>query len=270
MPISASEQQHWKDHGFLILPGFFNSAVVDKINNCLDALWSERALLQLPVEIDILSGPDAHQSFLFKEAKDQMRDQIYKLNNLFIFVEEVRKIALDAKLKTILSDLLDGEPVICNSLNFERGSCQPFHFDTWYMPPPVKDKMVVTSIALEDIDDTNGPLQYYPGSHLIPPYLFSHGRLNVINEELPNCLSYVDEEIAQRNLHSKTFSCKKGDVFVWHSQLYHGGSAIKNMKRTRKTLVTHYWRKQDLPAEGLVEFDEGFCLKKTLRGELSV
>jgi ectoine hydroxylase-related dioxygenase (phytanoyl-CoA dioxygenase family) len=41
------------------------------------------------------------------------------------------------------------------------------------------------------------------------------------------------------------FVARAGDVLVWHAQLLHGGYSIQDKQRTRKTLVTHYFRAQD-------------------------
>ena len=34
----------------------------------------------------------------------------------------------------VLGELLDGPPVVCNSLNFIQGSEQTEHIDSWFMP----------------------------------------------------------------------------------------------------------------------------------------
>ena len=60
------------------------------------------------------------------------------------------RLALDKRLTKIIAKLLDGTPMICNSLNLLWGSTQHDHFDSWCMPPNVKDKMTVSSICLED------------------------------------------------------------------------------------------------------------------------
>ena len=166
--------------------------------------------------------------------------------------------------------MLEGEPLICNSLNFERGSQQHFHIDTWYMPPPVEGRMVVASIALDDVDADNGPIAYYPGSHRIPAYRFSTGRLNEVPAEMPQCRAHLDREIAARGLGEVEFRGRSGDVFLWHAQLLHGGRPIRDMARTRASLVVHYWRASDLPAE-LVRRDPaaGAYLGRTLRGEIA-
>jgi hypothetical protein len=88
--------------------------------------------------------------------------------------------------------------MICNSLNFERGSQQPFHIDTWYMPPPVEGRMVVASIAVDDVDADNGPMAYYPGRPPDPALpLFQRG-LSPNPGGGPLCDANLQREIAAR------------------------------------------------------------------------
>jgi ectoine hydroxylase-related dioxygenase (phytanoyl-CoA dioxygenase family) len=182
----------------------------------------------------------------FRHAPDEARDLPYKLNDVYLVSDSVRETILDPRLVNVVADLLDGTPLVCNSLTFERGSQQRFHFDTFYMPPLVPNKMLATWIALEDADDRAGPLRYYPGSHLIPPYHFSHGALHALAEEMPAFDEYITPELESRQLESTTFPARQGDVFIWHAQLYHGGAPIEDMSLTRKSLVTHYLRVEDM------------------------
>jgi len=36
-------------------------------------------------------------------------------------------------------------------------------------------------------------------------------------------------------------------VFIWSCQIAHGGTPIADPKSTRRSLVTHYWRADDMP-----------------------
>jgi ectoine hydroxylase-related dioxygenase (phytanoyl-CoA dioxygenase family) len=150
------------------------------------------------------------------------------------------------KLCKILEILLSDEPIVINSLSFTKGSQQPHHFDTYYMPPPVRGMMAVSSVCLEDQTEDSGPLSYYPGSHKIHPYEFSHGGIHAVNDEMEQATKFAMSEIRKRGLHEEIFIGNAGDVFIWHGQLYYGGKQILNHSQTRKTLVTHYWRRQDL------------------------
>ena len=71
-----------------------------------------------------------------RDAPDHAKAGSYKINDLYLFDELVAAIALDEQLCTLLRPLLGGDPTACYSLNFERGSQQPFHLDTLYMPGP--------------------------------------------------------------------------------------------------------------------------------------
>src|SRR5207244_597547 len=103
--------------------------------------------------------------------------------------------------------------------NFERGSQQDYHFDTYYMPGPCTDGLVVSSVCLEDVHPDAGPLTYFPGSHEIPPYRFSHGALHAVVDEMEEATDYARAEIAERGLQAQEFHGHAGDVFIWHEQL---------------------------------------------------
>lgn len=265
--LSTEQLDFWKANGYLKLTGAISSSEREAILSEVNGHWSLRE--GNDHLIDVLSGEYAGKEFRLADAPLSVRQQSYKLNNLFGRSSIVRRVALNATIKAALSTLLDGTPLICNTLNFERGSQQPFHLDTWYMPPPVEGKMVAATIALDDIGADNGPFTYYPGSHAIKPYYFSHGRLNIVNEEAQACINYLNAEIEKRNLAPTTLECKAGDVFFWHSNLYHGGAAINDMSLTRRSLVVHYWRTQDVPSNQVRKDGENAYLGRTLRGEIT-
>jgi phytanoyl-CoA hydroxylase len=268
LTLAPEQLDSWEANGFLALRGFVSSAEIARIRAVVDDEW--RRAPGNDHAVDVLSGEHAGRTFRMSEAPPAARKEVYKLNNLFARRSEIRQVALSPRLRSVCAQLLEGEALICNSLNFERGSQQPFHIDTWYMPPPVDDRMVVASIALDDVDAGNGPVAYYPGSHRIPAYRFSTGRLNEVPAEMHLCMAHLEREIAARGLAPEEFHCKSGDVFIWHAQLLHGGRAIRDMARTRSSLVVHYWRAGDLdPAEVRRDPHAGAYIGRTLRGEIA-
>lgn len=265
--LTAEERMHWERDGYLILRNCINRQEIDTIQRVVDHQWANRD--GNDHEIDVLTGNDIDRTYKLYDAAPHLRQEAYKLNNLFARVPEVREVALSPRLRAVCTELLEEEPLICNSLNFERGSQQMYHIDSWYMPPPVDGRMVAASIALDDVDETNGPMSFYPGSHLIPGYRFSNGLLNEVPGEGHLCRAYLDTEIARRGLVEVEFSGKAGDVFLWHGQLLHAGRPIRDFHRTRKSLVVHYWRACDLPAEKVRRHPGvGTYLSHTLRGEI--
>lgn len=247
MTLNQEQQQAWDDNGYLLLKEFYSHAAIDEINSLVKTLWRDRKELDDNYVIDIFVETEREKRVYFSDAPKDARVQPYKLNDLYLTQELIRNIAAGSRLAPILRSLLGGLPMICNSLNFEFGSQQDYHFDTFYMPSPTPNKMVASWIALENTTPESGPLSYYPGSHKIPAYKFSHGKTNAIDAEMAEFNTYIYEEIEKRGLKSETLLANKGDVLIWHSQLFHGGSPILNKSKTRKSLVTHYFTHEDFP-----------------------
>jgi phytanoyl-CoA hydroxylase len=244
--LDPSQREHWERRGYLVLPGFFTEARIDAVNDLVERLWEERERPDNPIVIDVLEGRLRDRRMLFRDAPRDAKDVPYKLNDLYLVEPEIRDLALDRALVSILRSLIGGDPAICNSLNFERGSQQTDHFDTYYMPGPCTGGLVVTSICLEDVHPDAGPLTYYAGSHKIPPHRFSHGGIHAVPDEMDAATAYARGELRVRGLEAEEFHGRKGDVFIWHEQLYHGGRPINDDALTRRSLVTHYWRADKL------------------------
>ena len=260
--ITPEQKQFWEQNGYLVLSGFFNPDEVRAVNAVVDRVVSNPSSAG-KATIDVLHGKYVGQRMRAAEAPSEAFQGPVKINDLFLDEPEVRHLALNPHLTEILSELLGGDPMVCNSLNFIWGSQQPDHFDSWFMPPPVRNKMAVSSICLEDVDPSAGPLVYYPGTHKIEPYKFSHGGIHAIESEMPACRAYLEEQLKRTKAEGKEFRGKAGDVFIWHGQLLHGGTQIKDLNRTRKTLVTHYWRAKDVEASRAIQVHKtGYYLQR--------
>ncbi|MGL4882383.1 MAG: phytanoyl-CoA dioxygenase family protein [Waterburya sp.] len=255
--LTQEQQDFWNANGFLILPNFFEPEKLETFLSEVNEIWQNRQRDNNPLVIDILEGSLVGKRMKLKDVPEEVRTISHKLNDLYLISDGCRSLSLDPKLCLILEELLDGEPMIINSLTFEKGSQQPYHFDTYYMPPPVQNKMAVSSICLEDYHVESGPLKYYPKSHKIPPYTFSHGHLSAVDTEMPQATDYIETQIEKHGLQSETFVGKAGDVFLWHAQLYHGGQPVLNPHRTRRSLVTHYWRFQDVDSSRVGKIGHG-------------
>ncbi|MDP2128370.1 MAG: phytanoyl-CoA dioxygenase family protein [Pseudohongiella sp.] len=232
----------WNTDGYLVLPGFFDNKRIARVNDLVDELWDSRAAKPNQLIIDTFLGTPETRRTRFSTVPDQVRESPYKLNDLYLDYEDVRQVVLDKELAKIVGLLLGGKALVFNTLNFEFGSGQDDHVDTFYMPPKQANRMLASWMALENISPDSGPLRYYPGSHLIPPYLFSNGKTNVIGAELPAFYSYMKLELEKRGIEPVSFLAGRGDVFIWHAQLFHGGTPIIDPQQTRRSLVTHYYR----------------------------
>jgi phytanoyl-CoA hydroxylase len=78
---------------------------------------------------------------------------------------------------------------------------------------------------------------------------------------MPAFDEYYEGELNRRGLKPEGFCPKKGDLFVWHAQLYHGGGRIQNRALSRRSMVNHFWTVEDY-REQAVEVRPGkFVLK---------
>jgi ectoine hydroxylase-related dioxygenase (phytanoyl-CoA dioxygenase family) len=149
--------------------------------------------------------------------------------------------------------LIFERPVLASqSLTFYRGSQQTIHQDSAYVPYTLPLQFAATWIALEDVEEGTGELEYFVESHRELPEFFYNGvhksvhdaqRLgaggNLITDEVEQHLQAIQREAGERNLAKARFLARRGDVLVWHADLAHGGAPTSS-PRTRKSLVTHY------------------------------
>lgn len=254
----TNQHSDWERDGYLILPGLIPEDDCDAISAEMAKYCGDtRTTLGSKVTVDIIAGEWAGRLVNIAHVPDEAFNVPFKINNLFTESNVVRKAMFKPELRATLANILGAEPMAINSLSFKYGSQQAAHIDSWYMPPPKDNSLAVASICLEDVDPEAGPLFYYPGSHLIPGYRFSHGGLNAVLEEMQGCQDYLDRELAERGLEPRTFLGKKGDVFIWHCQLLHGGSPILRKEKTRKSLVVHYWGRDAVEPQRVASFGPG-------------
>jgi ectoine hydroxylase-related dioxygenase (phytanoyl-CoA dioxygenase family) len=104
----------------------------------------------------------------------------------------------------------------------------------------------------------NGPLFYYPGSHRLPYLLnndFNEGEtpLTLGKKNYKDYEDVLEDLILENQFEKKTFLAKKGDIFIWHANLVHGGSPVKNIGLTRKSMVIHYYAKDVIKYHEITE-----------------
>lgn len=252
-------RQHWEDHGFLALPKFYSDAELDAAQGAIDQIWAVKAP-RIVVD-DLVTG---QRSRLMDVEEQRRREHRFKVNDLYLECEEIRRLALNERIEPILHELLGHAPVVCNSLNFQQGSGQPDHVDSLYMTPRSPWHLIAIWVALEDCHMDAGPLRYYPGSHKIPQYVFSNGSNHVVDEEMDDWNRYMQEHVQTRGLKPEVFAARRGDVFIWSAYLLHGGSPIKDPSRTRASIVFHYFSEEDSRAlnSTLVPYHGGFWLHR--------
>jgi len=239
----------WERNGYYVVRDFFPPAATDAILGAERAAW-ERNAPDVVVDNLIYDFTTPRIRARIGELTAEQRRQRFVMNDLFLHDVHCRSVATDPRLISILRQLMGTEPVLWQSLNFTWGSNQGYHQDTLYLPPPNERDMVVIWVALEDIHPDSGPLKYIPGSHRIPEFRFSTGRLRVEPGEEVGWEKHIADHRVAMGLEEQQLTARRGDVFFWHAFLVHGGSNIKDLNRTRKSFVAHYYAKDDLVRTG--------------------
>jgi phytanoyl-CoA hydroxylase len=241
----AAKRAEWDANGFVVLKRYLAAQALDRLDLLIRSVWSDHAAET--VVDDLATGRRA----LARDLSADDKKHRFKINDLYLIFDEVRGLALGAELSELLAGLL-GEPVVlCNSLNLEYGSGQPEHVDSLYMTPQTPGKLLAIWVALEEAHADAGPLFYYPGSHLIPRYRFSSGGYHAIESEMPAWHGYIRTQLIERGLERRTFLAERGDIFIWSSDILHGGLPVLNEQQTRKSIVFHYYALGDCERMGL-------------------
>lgn len=158
----------------------------------------------------------------------------------------VRDIATNPTVIDLLSALYGRRAFPFQTLNFPVGTQQDGHADYVHFNSIPDRFMCGVWLAFEDLDDHNGPLFYYPGSHKWPTYQNEH--LGISHREIAHSHSeyhrYVElwERLAKiHGVERQIFSAKRGQALIWAANLVHGGSLQTDPRRTRWSQVTHYF-----------------------------
>ena len=217
---SQTSLKEFHETGHAILHNFLSEEEVDRVNFDIDELLRKKTL---------------HYKWGMKIAFG------------FRHSQAIKDIGHNQSLKELLGLLLKGKPMLFQSLNFKSGSEQATHSDAIHMTTYPLGGLLGVWIALEDITDDNGPLHYYPGSHKLPYYLNADydndGNYFMIgNKSYSVYENLMRKKIDELGLEKKIFKAKKGDVLIWHANLFHGGEPHKDKDQTRKSMVLHYFK----------------------------
>jgi phytanoyl-CoA hydroxylase len=239
----AALRAHWDANGFAVLPKFYSDDLVSAAQAAERAAWTDR---ESPVVVDDMNI-DRRSRIVDVDTQSRTAHR-FKVNDLYLVAEEIRRLALNDRITPILKALLGHTPALCNSLNFMFGSTQGDHVDSLYMTPRSRGHLIAIWVALEDCEWDAGPLRYYPGSHRIVQYVFSTGSNHNVPDEMPEWDAYMQDQVAKHQLAAKTFEARRGDVFIWNSYLLHGGCPIETPGKTRQSIVFHYYSEEDARA----------------------
>jgi phytanoyl-CoA hydroxylase len=229
----AEKLEAFMRNGFIILPAAVDPSTIDRLVDLFDKGISEG-------DPRLRYHMDGAKEHVLTKGTDPRGKRLVEAHAV---LPEARAPFLAPALIAFLQALFDARPVLTQSLLFGKGSEQGLHQDTAFVPYDQPMRFAAAWIALEDIKEGSGELLYVPYSHRLPGFAFANGRKDLhqaSKEEQGRYFAWVTEEPATRGLEPKTFIANKGDIFVWHADLMHGGAPLVDPALTRKSLVGHF------------------------------
>jgi phytanoyl-CoA hydroxylase len=187
-----------------------------------------------------------------------------RLCNLHMALDALKDLYTKNTRALRLQDYLFGAPAVCySSLTFEAGSEQPLHRDSPYFCTAPEYYYLGVWVALEPVDAENGALEVIDGGHLVqePDRFDIVRRYYREDEEIDQfdrrlwddyqaaAIALCDEAEKRRAI----VAMAPGDTLIWHPHLPHGGSIIRDPRRSRLSMVNHVVAK-GAPLGGMRQF----------------
>ncbi|MDB6093654.1 MAG: hypothetical protein JWM32_1216 [Verrucomicrobia bacterium] len=231
-PDDAAVCRSWAEHGYLILKGVIPAAM-------LDEGWSayERAIA-------------AGAITLLADKAGETDPWPGRYLDPHLKIPEICPVMRHPELLRVLRLLMQREPAPFQSIASHKGTQQGAHSDSIHMTTYPLGYLTAAWIAFEDIHPDSGPLVYYPGSHRLP-YVFSKDVGIEVGEfaaggyapYLEKYEPYIAKLLEENHCRPAYFHAGKGDLLIWHANLIHGGSQRRDLQRSRRALVCHYFVK---------------------------
>mmetsp|Transcript_112562 Transcript_112562/g.317925 ORF Transcript_112562/g.317925 Transcript_112562/m.317925 type:complete len:381 (+) Transcript_112562:59-1201(+) len=275
--------------GFMVLRGALSADLVEEARSYLErVVWAPDGLERPPLQV-VVTRPGAYfpnETFRLADASSSTRADTYRIEcdpdpdvMPLLPLTPWARIVHDPGIAEVVSMLTGGDeqfigrtpPLVAGCLFNERGTQQGIHDDTWYaLGSDEPGGMVGVWVALDDVSDDNGPLLYVPGSHLRSEVVFRPAeedrRLRLVPQDysradVDGLYSETLRHAKELGLEARVFHAKAGDVGIWHERLLHGGDAIQDFRRTRRSLIVHYARRWMTAAELLWEAVQRITLR---------
>ena len=226
------------DEGYMKFPLALDEEFCDGFDADVSRLWRER-----PDDLAVSPrGPEGPTAF--SDYEGPVRDPGYRIPDLHSHSEHALAIYLQPTIFRMVELIYDQPAVAFQSLYFEYGSQQALHRDPMFVVTDPPLHLLASWVALEDITPESGPLAYVPKSHRWPWFEFEPGSV-VCGAKIPPAKRKEHGEwtramLREQELEVIPFTCRRGDVFIWHGGLVHGGTPIDDAGKTRRSFVVHY------------------------------
>lgn len=247
----AIDLEHFAEQGYMIINPDLDDKTFEVFDQEVNSIWHFKPCDAQAAVTGIAGSRPQPMSAL---PDGQHRKPGTRLLDIHSHSVAARDIILKQSIHRYIDLILGQKCVATQSLYFEYGSTQAIHRDPWFVVTKPPSHMLAIWIALEDIDQSSGPLVIIPKSHRLPFHVFNETDGVVFHHPSVTAdmrkagYAHLNQLVEQQGLKAETFLPKKGQALIWHSGLAHGGSAVENPNRTRKSFVVHFDAKDGHPS----------------------
>jgi ectoine hydroxylase-related dioxygenase (phytanoyl-CoA dioxygenase family) len=253
-PVSfnlAEKLKFWRKYGYVVFRNTVSHELIDQYLAELEHLRSHFHDYLVSIEV---RGEQTWSQAVPKEVID---DPYLKLNHLHTQSLYAARLSLVREVTEFLEALFGAPAVPMQSLTFWRGSQQATHIDYPYVKMQRRLAYMAASwVPLEDVHPDSGPLAYFPGAHRLEvTKYFDWGAGSILSGgpgQTRNGLEFADfinEWLHEAKIYPEVFLPRKGDVLIWHCNMPHLGTPVRDAGRTRKSYVTHFTGLDDYPED---------------------
>ncbi|MEU0192550.1 phytanoyl-CoA dioxygenase family protein [Streptomyces afghaniensis] len=214
-------REGFEEDGFTVVRGLFGA---DEAARLCDEFTALRAAGPVPGHFEPrASGPGADPLHVWPRVMHP-----HEINDL------ARDVLLDARLRTVLEELLGEEVLAAQSMFYfkppgARG--QALHQDNFYLRVE-PGTCVAAWLACELIDRENGGLEVVPGTHRMDLFC---------PEEADAGVSFAREYVPPPpGLAAVPVDMEPGDVLFFNGSLVHGSQPNRAVDRFRRSFIGHY------------------------------
>jgi ectoine hydroxylase-related dioxygenase (phytanoyl-CoA dioxygenase family) len=214
-------REGFEEDGFTVVRGLFGA---DETERLCDEFTALRAAGPVPGHFQPrASGPGADPLHIWPRVMHP-----HEINDL------ARDVLLDARLRTVLEELLGEEVLAAQSMFYfkppgARG--QALHQDNFYLRVE-PGTCVAAWLACEVIDRENGGLEVVPGTHRMDLFC---------PEEADAGVSFAREYVPPPpGLAAVPVDMEPGDVLFFNGSLVHGSQPNRAVDRFRRSFIGHY------------------------------
>jgi hypothetical protein len=239
--ISADEAASlhvFVDSGFLTFSIDLDAGFCAAFDDDVSRFWTER-----PADLAV-SPPTPQGPTSFRDWDGRVKAPGYRIPDMHSHSDLALDLYLHPAVFRMIELIYDEPAIAFQSLYFEYGSQQSLHRDPMFVVTDPASHLLASWVALEDVTAESGPLAYVPGSHRLPWFEFKRGSVvcgaGETKERREEFLTATEVAMRERGLEVSQFTCRRGDAFIWHAGLVHGGTRIADPGQTRKSFVTHY------------------------------